>query len=315
MEILRYAKALADETRCRLIRLLMDFELNVGEIVQIMNMGQSRVSRHLKILVDSGLAASRRDGLWTFYAAVPEGRGRLFLSGAAPFFEDDGAAEKDLETARRLVSERSLLSRRFFDEAAPVWQDLSREILGDFDLAQRVKTLLPACGTAADLGCGSGALLSALASKAKNVIGVDYSPRMLEAARERFAGDGRVSLRIGELEHLPLRDGEADCVLLSMALHHLSAPGDGLTEAYRALAPGGRLLVADFDRHENEDLRRRHGDRRLGFATDEMRAFMEQAGFVAISEAGRAPLTSGLVLVFTTAEKPGNASGAASAQK
>jgi len=309
MEILRYAKALADETRCRLIRLLMDFELNVGEIVQIMSMGQSRVSRHLKILVDSGLAASRRDGLWTFYAAVPSGRGRLFLDGAAPFF-DDGAAEKDLETARRLVSERSLLSRRFFDEAAPVWQDMSREILGDFDLAARVKTLLPACATAADLGCGSGALLSALAAKAKTVIGVDYSPRMLEAARERFAGDGRVSLRIGELEHLPLRDGEANCVLLSMALHHLSAPGDALAEALRALADGGRILVADFDRHENEDLRRRHGDRRLGFTSDEMRAFMEQAGFINISETGRAPLASGLTLVFTVAEKPAGAAPA-----
>jgi len=305
MEILRYAKALADETRVRLIRLLMDFELNVGEIVQIMSMGQSRVSRHLKILVESGLAASRRDGLWTFYAAVPEGRGRLFLDGAAPFFEDGGEAARDLEAARRMVSERSLMARRFFDEAAPVWQDLSREILGDFDLAAKVAELLPSCGTAADLGCGAGALLSALAAKAERVIGVDYSPRMLEAARERFAGDARVSLRIGELEHLPLRDGEADCALLSMALHHLSSPADGLAEAARTLAPGGTILIADFDRHENEDLRRRHGDRRLGFTGAEMRSMLEAANFTGITEVGRASLSSGLTLVFTKAEKPG----------
>lgn len=305
MEILRYAKALADETRVRLIRLLMDFELNVGEIVQIMNMGQSRVSRHLKILVESGLAASRRDGLWTFYAAVADGRGRLFLDGAAPFFEDGGEAARDLEAARRMVSERSLMARRFFDEAAPVWQDLSREILGDFDLAGKVAELLPACGTAADLGCGAGALLAALAAKAERVIGVDYSPRMLEAARERFAGDARVSLRIGELEHLPLRDGETDCALLSMSLHHLPSPADGLAEAARALAPGGTILVADFDRHENEDLRRRHGDRRLGFTGAEMRSMLEQTDFTGITEVGRVSLSSGLTLVFTKAEKPG----------
>jgi SAM-dependent methyltransferase len=305
MEILRFAKALADETRVRLIRLLMDFELNVGEIVQIMGMGQSRVSRHLKILVESGLAASRRDGLWTFYAAVSEGRGRLFLDGAATFFEDGGEAAHDLEAARRMVSERSLMARRFFDEAAPVWQDLSREILGDFDLAGKVAELLPGCGAAADLGCGAGTLLSALAAKAERVIGVDYSPKMLEAARERFAGDARVSLRIGELEHLPLRDAEADCVLLSMALHHLSSPMDGLAEAARVLSPGGTILIADFDRHENEDLRRRHGDRRLGFAEAELGAMLEQTNFTGITEVGRASLSSGLTLVFTKAEKPG----------
>lgn len=304
MELLLYAKALADETRIRLAALLNEYELNVGEAVRILDMGQSRVSRHLKILADAGLVVSRRDGLWTFYSAAPRGRERLFLDGLTPFFDKDAIFETDRRAARRAVAERTLSTRRFFDAVAPQWDDLSREILGDFELGPKVKAHLKACGAAADLGCGAGSLLPVLAEKADTVIGVDHSTRMLEAARERFADNPGISLRIGELEHLPLRDGEVDCALMSMTLHHLSSPGDGLAEAARALAPGGTLLVADFDRHDKEDLRRRHGDRRLGFDAGELAELLAKAGFADVAELGRVPLPSGLTLVFTRAEKP-----------
>ena len=82
---LLFFKALADETRLRLANILLHYELSVNELVQILNMGQSRVSRHLKILSEAGLLLSRRDGLWVFYQSPKTGRAREFLDAALPF--------------------------------------------------------------------------------------------------------------------------------------------------------------------------------------------------------------------------------------
>ena len=75
---IRYFKALSDETRLRLTYVLERYELSVNELVSILEMGQSRVSRHLKILTEAGLLSSRRDGLWVFYSSVKEGEGAAF---------------------------------------------------------------------------------------------------------------------------------------------------------------------------------------------------------------------------------------------
>ncbi len=291
MQAVRFAKALADETRVRLVNLLLNHELNVGEIVQALDMGQSRVSRHLRILAESGLVRVRREGLWAFYSAVEEGPARTFLDAAAVLWGPDGEHEPqldaDLEAAREAIHRRVQDTRRFFDAVAPEWGSLNREILGDLDLAGEIASRAFEHGTvnaAADLGCGPGDLLARLAGQAKTVIGVDNSARMLELARERFQDRGDLSLRIGELTHLPLRDGEADLAVLSLVLHHLSDVGAAVAEAARVLAPSGRLLVAEFDRHDLEAMREEYGDHRLGIEKKDMRRFLERAGCAILDE-------------------------------
>jgi ArsR family transcriptional regulator len=297
MEIVRFAKALSDEVRARLVSLLLRFELNVGELVQALGMGQSRISRHLKILADCGLIECRREGLWAFYRVAGSGAGRDFLERVADLFVDGAAGEADRERAERVIAERVRATRRFFDTIAADWQRLSREILGSFDLAGEIRRRLPECGVVADLGCGPGELLAALVSKAGRLIGVDNSPRMLALAGERFAGNPKVGLRIGELNHLPMRDWEADCAVLSMVLHHVPNPKEALVEAGRVLKLGGSLIVAEFDRHELESMRSDYGDHRLGFERAALTALLEQARFKVV-KAEAFPVNRGLSVVL-----------------
>ncbi len=302
MEIIKYCKALADETRARLVNVLLEYELNVGEIVQVMEMGQSRISRHLKILSDSGLVDVRRDGLWAFYRASEEGPGRDFLSGVTSLLEDEADLKRDRNRAEKVIRERTAATRQFFDEIAPEWDRMTAEVLGDLDLGTEIQNRLPHCGCAADIGCGPGDMLEILAGVSDQVIGVDNSPKMLELAEERFSDDANMSLRIGEMTHLPLRDLEADCTVMSLVLHHLARPVDAIREAGRVLKIGGKLLVAEFDQHQNEVMRNEYGDRRLGIPSDKMSGWMEQVGFK-MTNITEFSVNMGLVVVVYEAEK------------
>ena len=260
-----YFKALSDETRLRLVHILLHYELSVNELVRILGMGQSRVSRHLKILTEAGLLTARRDGLWVFYAATRCGEASDFLQAMGPFLHTDTAMREDLAMAAQILEERALKTRQFFNAIAEDWDELNREVLEDFDLPAAVLAAVPeGCRVAVDLGCGTGAVLERLLPASQSLIGVDGSARMLEMCRRRFspvdlANENRISLRIGELDHLPLRDQEADFACINLVLHHLSDPGEGQAVgcchgAVRECADVGALLayaaVVPGDIHE-----------------------------------------------------------------
>ncbi len=308
---IRYFKALSDETRLRLMHVLGLYELSVNELVSILEMGQSRISRHLKILAEAGLVAFRRDGLWVFYSAVDQGEGRRFLRAVTPFLTADMDMRADADMAARIIEDRARKTRQFFNTIADHWDTLNGEVLGGFDLAGAVVEAMPAgCGTAVDLGCGTGLVLERMRGRAGLVIGVDGSPRMLELSRRRFAEDSDgVSLRIGELDHLPLRDGEADFACINMVLHHLSEPQTALREIRRVVRPGGLLFAADFDRHTQERMRTDYGDRWLGFDRDTLRTLLETAGFAPLS-LRRCPVEQNLALILTLARREADASDA-----
>ena len=279
MAALRYLKALADETRLRLALVLFHYELSVNELVLLFHMGQSRISRHLKILTEAGLLQSRRDGLWVFYSALSEGEGRRFLNSIVPFMLGEDPSSADLDMAARILEDRTLKTRQFFNEIADDWDEMNREILGGFSLPEAVLSAVPkGCGVAVDLGCGTGEVLEYLRPVCRELIGVDGSPRMLDLARRRFdCHMSGLSLRIGELEHLPLRDGEAGFACINLVLHHLSHPLDALKETARILQPGGVLFITDFDQHTQESMRTLYGDRWLGFSLDTLRGFLDLA--------------------------------------
>lgn len=299
---LQYFKALGDDTRLRLACILSRFELNVNEMIAILDMGQSRVSRHLKILSSAGLVTSRRDGLWVFYAAVSGGEARRFMESVLPFVVGDPLIQADFTTASSIIEERLRATRQFFNAIAEDWDSLAKDVLGDYDLPGAIAALAPHGAVVADLGCGTGEVLERMLPVAGELIGVDGSARMLEMARRRFSADSsHISLRIGDLEHLPLRDGEADFVAVNMVLHHLTAPGTALAEARRVLKKGGRIVITDFDRHENESMRVTYGDRWLGFTAETLRNALENEGFTVIS-AERRPVEKGLFIHLIQAE-------------
>jgi ArsR family transcriptional regulator len=304
-DTLHFLKALADETRLRLLNVLNRYELNVNELMTIMDMGQSRISRHLKILSSAALLAWRRDGLWVFYRVADSGAGRDFADAVLPFVAEGELFRADLGMAAGVIEERSRSTRTFFNAIAEDWDQLSRDILGDFDLPRAVAAFLPPDAVAVDLGCGTGHVLEAMLPRASEVIGVDGSARMLELARRRFAADAsRVSLRIGDLEHLPLRDREADFISINMVLHHLSTPAAALEEARRVLRPGGTLVVTDFDRHDNESMRSAYGDRWLGFSAGALADAIAGAGFVLL-DCEKKAVEKGLRIHIARAGLPG----------
>jgi ubiquinone/menaquinone biosynthesis C-methylase UbiE len=296
-------KALADPTRLRILHLLLERELNVNEVVSILDIGQSGISRHLKILADSGLVRCRKDGLWSFYSADADGEQAALLRLLPHIMAGEPQLREDEKTAARIIARREKETRRLFDSLAPRWEEMKREILGGFDLNKVIADRIPKTGTAADLGCGTGDFLEKLARRAHKVIGVDASPEMIRAARERFAEhNGAVEVRMGEFEHLPLADGEVDAAICNMVLHHLPDPRRGLAEVARALKPGGRFILADFQSHEDETLRTRYGDRRLGFNPKTVETWLGKAGFAPIIME-KHPVNRNLTVLVFSAEK------------
>ncbi len=277
-------RALADETRLRLYNILCRQELNVNEIVRVLAMGQSRISRHLKILTEGGLLHSRRDGLWVYYSASEEGELQSLGSAVRRLIEGESTARDDLARTREIVQERSRRTRQFFDTIAGSWEKLKREIFGEFDLNAELIGFIGRCGTAVDVGCGTGDLLELLQEKADRSIGVDSSPGMLEQARKRFERRNHIELRLGEVEHLPLRDGEADLAVMNMVLHHISEPQRALREVGRILTPGDTFIIAELDKHGLDSMREAFGDRWLGFERGIMRGWLENEGFALTQE-------------------------------
>lgn len=305
-EALHFFKALADETRLRILHILMRYELNVNELVNLLEMGQSRISRHLKILAAAGLLEARREGLWVFYTIPHETGAREFIDAIEPFLDENTQFKQDMDMARSILEERVRNTRIFFNSVAEDWDKLSRNVLGSFDLPDAVLDRMPRCEVAADLGCGTGNVIAAMREKADKVIGVDDSPRMLEMARRRFSrndeDDEKISLRIGDLAHLPLADNEADFISLNLVLHHISNPLYILKEIYRTLKPGGCLVLTDFDRHDDDSMRQEYGDHWLGFEAPVLKNHLATAGFN-IKDMQLIPVERNLSLHVILAEK------------
>lgn len=280
--MLETLKALADPTRLRLVAVLLRGEFTVQELTRILRMGQSRISRHLKILLDAGILALKRQGTWSYYR----------LCGANPFFGEiepalasrlgdlAGHAE-DLLVLAEVLEERRRRSQEFFDRHARQWDTLAREVLPVADYLETICRAVPACRSLLEVGVGTGGLLPALRGRAERVVGVDHSPAMLEEARVRTAAEGLtdVELRLGEMTHLPLSDGECEVALLNMVLHHAARPGAVLTELGRVLVPGGTLVIADLARHGRDWVRERLADQWLGFEREELTGWLAAAGF------------------------------------
>ena len=303
-------KALGDETRLRILFVVRSEPLSVNEILEVLEMGQSRVSRHLRILADAGILDSERQGLRVYYGINPAAeqlvQGLLGALGLARRGGEPIPAALPDETERDAFNLKLLLERRKragveHFQAHGIDQDRLMEGLVDGHFyRRRICELLPAApGVVADLGCGAGALGSLLLERGGQLIGVDQSPRMLREAARRLPG---VDLRLGRLEHLPLSDAEAQVVVLSMALHHMPDPRLGLREARRVLRENGMLIVAELGRHEEETMRSRFGDFWLGFPEERLLELVEGAGF-AVDEVTVGQGAGQLVCEFIVARK------------
>ena len=278
-------RLLGDEARLRLLRVLSGERLNVTELTGVLGLAQSGVSRHLGLLKDAGLVSEERDGGFTYYRLAPalQADGGLLASVLHAQF-DGAAADSAVRADEARLQEVLRLRKENFDRhAAPDTRDARQLVPGRSWAAwSRALGLLMPPLTVADLGCGEGYLTIEAARWAARVIAVDRSEQVLERARalaerRRVAN---VTWKKGELEKLPIRSGTVDVAMLSQALHHAQHPGHAVAEAARITKPGGRVLVLDLRRHDEEWVRRKLGDRRLGFDDGELRRLLTGAGLV-----------------------------------
>lgn len=272
-------RLLGDEARLRLLRVLSAERLNVTELTGVLGLAQSGVSRHLGLLKDAGLVVEERDGGFSYYRAapVPSPLGdvlkRQFDTAAA----DSGVRADDA----RLQEVLRVRKENFDAHSGPDTRDARQLVPGRSWAAwSRALGLLMPPLRVADLGCGEGYLTIEAARWASQVIAVDRSDAVLARARAlaRRRHVSNVVWKKGELEKLPIADGAVDLVLLSQALHHAHDPSIALSEAVRIAVPGGRVLILDLRAHDEQWVRAKLGDRRLGFDDDELKRMMAAAG-------------------------------------
>jgi SAM-dependent methyltransferase len=273
---------LADPVRGRMLLLLERHELMVSELCSVLQLPQSTVSRHLKTLAEAGWVTSRRDGTSRFYTlAVAEagaGTQRLWGIVRGQIAGTIGAAED----ARRLdgvLARRRSKSQAFFSSAAGQWELVRSELFGPVFHLRALAGLLDDRWVVGDLGCGTGMLAEALAPFVRQIIAVDDSREMLEAAASRLRGLPNAELRAGALEALPIAEGTLDAAVLMLVLHHVPDPAAVLAEAARVLRPGGRLLIVDMMPHDHQEYRQQMGHVWLGFAESQIARHLAGAGF------------------------------------
>lgn len=274
--------ALADPTRLRVLAALRENELSVAELQEVLGVGQSRISNHLSLLKSVGLLKDRREGQRAYYRRAEMGREIWSLAeGAAG---ELGTDARDAEALRRVLGQRQEKSKRYFDAVAGrlgkkycpgrSWEAVGRLLL----------TLAPR-QVYADLGAGEGLISQLLAARAKKVIAVDHSPRMVEVGRELAKRSGLKNLeyRLGDMDHPPIRPGSVDVAILSQALHHAVHPPRALEAAWKILRPGGTLLVLDLVEHAFEAAREMYADVWLGFSPAELARLLREAKFEGVS--------------------------------
>jgi ubiquinone/menaquinone biosynthesis C-methylase UbiE len=280
--VLDQLSILADPTRSRVLLLLERNELTVGELCTILQLPQSTVSRHLKLLADDGWLVARGEGTSRFYRMLGD---RLDESTKSLWSVVRGqmaagaGARQDERRADGVLAKRRDKAIVFFRDSSKLWDVMRSEMIGERADLLALLHLLDENWVVGDLGCGTGHIAEALAPCVAKVVAVDESGPMLESARKRLEAHDNVELRVGTIESLPIDDGALDAAILFLVAHFVTDPARAMAEVRRVLRPGGRLLVVDLMSHDRVDYVVQLGHVWQGFDGGQMTAWLESAGF------------------------------------
>ena len=285
-------RALADPTRLRIMRLLGSMELAVGEVAQVLGQSQPRVSRHIGILCDAGLAERRREGSWVFLrAGANSGEAPPLSRAVAELLVEAEAVDaqfaEECRQDRRKLAEirehRESEALAYFSDHAEDWDELRRMHSSDEAVEAALARALEArpLGRLLDIGTGTGRMAELFAERAERIVALDKSLAMLRVARAKLQHlpAERVELVQGDFGSLPFAAASFDTVLFHQVLHFAQAPATVLAEAARVTRPDGRVAIVDFAAHQREELRDRHAHARLGFEDSALAGMLDAAGF------------------------------------
>ncbi len=281
--LLERLATLGDLARLRMLRLLDQHELSVGELAKSLQLPQSTVSRHLKTLHEGGWVVKRTEGTASLFRLVPESldaaarelwnvtRTQADASREFRGFDEDDHRLEEVLGARRTDA------RAFFGRIGGEWDELRQTLFGRHFTCEALLSLLDESWTVADLGCGTGNALELLAPHVAHVIGVDREQAMIQAAKKRMRGSSKVEFRQGDLMELPLRDHELDAAVAFLVMPYLSEPAGAIVEMARVLKPGGAALIVDMVAHDRETYRHTMGHLHLGFSEEQIKQWAKKA--------------------------------------
>jgi ArsR family transcriptional regulator len=280
--VLDRLSVLADPTRSRILLLLDRHELTVGELCTIMQLPQSTVSRHLKLLADDAWLVARGDGTSRFYKMVAS---RLDVETKALWslvrtqMSGSPGATQDARRATAVLAKRRDKALVFFRDSADAWDKMRADMIGARTDLLALLDLLDERWVVGDLGCGAGHITDALAPCVAKVIAVDESGPMLDVAKRRLEEHANVELRVGTIEVLPIDDGTLDAAVLFLVAHFITDPSKVMHEVRRVLKPGGRLLIVDLMSHDRVDYIVQLGHVWQGFDGEQVKEWLSNAGF------------------------------------
>ena len=309
-QLLTALRAVAEETRLRLLVLLQHGELTVSELTQILGQSQPRVSRHLKLLCEAGLIDRFREGSWVFYrASLARSAGALARPLVSLCDEADPRLALDLQRLAAIKRQRAEQASTYFRDNAAEWDRIRSLYVEEREVEAAVAQIIGEGGPAdlLDIGTGTGHMLEVLAPGVERALGIDQSREMLAVARVNLerAGLGNAVVRLGDMYQLPLADASFDAAIIHQVLHYADRPAAAIAEAARVLRPGGRLVIGDFAPHDLEFLRAEQAHRRLGFADNEVAGWCRAAGLD--PQPPRRLEGAPLTVVIWAARRPGGA--------
>ena len=276
-------KSIGEPNRLRILALLSRGELAVGELAQILDQSQPRLSHHLKALSSVGLVERMPEGAWVFYSLPASGPMSEFIR--MMISQVDAESDELARDARRLAlvkQARRKAAENYFEVVAEDWDKVRQLQIGREDVEAR---LLKLAGEGPfkrviDIGTGTGRMLRLFAEHAERLDGLDLSHRMLTVARSNLDRDtvSHAHVRQGDASDLPYEDGVADIIVIHHVLHFLDEPERVIQEAGRVLSKTGKLLIVDFAPHTLEFLRAEHGHRHLGVRNSVLSDWSARAG-------------------------------------
>lgn len=276
-------KSIAEPSRLRILRLLRDGDLTVSDLTTILGQSQPRVSRHLKLLMESHLINRWQEGSWALFRLVSSGTKaelvHTLLEGLDP---NDPVILRDMERLESVKQRRRAAAADYFAQNAASWDKIRMLHVADREVEEAIfdVTGKGPFNAMLDIGTGTGRMLELFAPYYRSAVGIDASREMLGVARSNLeaAGVANAEVRLGDVYNMPVERNAYDLIVIHQVLHFLDDPAAALREAMRSLAPSGKLVIVDFAPHEMEFLRAEHQHQRLGFDTKVVEGWFREVG-------------------------------------
>ncbi|NKB34749.1 MAG: metalloregulator ArsR/SmtB family transcription factor [Pseudomonadales bacterium] len=283
-------KALGDSLRLQILRLLKSESFGVLELCRILDIRQSALSHHLKILATANLVSTRREGNSIFYR-------RAFLSDDDLYrdIKESVFDQVDLlliaKSAEKKISqiqlERAQQSLSFFNKNADKFREKQGLIVAHDDYASVLHDVIDSLGlsdkaTVLEVGPGEGLLLTELAAKFRKLIALDNSKEMLEKSRESIgkAKLSGVQFILGDTAVARKQEVSSDLIIFDMVLHHISSPAKTFRDSAALMQKNGSLMIVDLSTHDQDWVRESCGDLWLGFDESDLNHWAQKAGLI-----------------------------------